>query len=312
MPIATTVILPQLLLILLGKFLKRFKPFSDQFWKGLEAMVFYVLFPPLLFISVAKSNFNLETSAVFLFVSVGTMLIAVFFSWLINFCYKETSWTKWSVFHCGFRFNTYIGYAICQTLLGTNGMALLSFLIAIWVPISNTIAVVGLCYAGGQNQQIKMNSLTMLVSVLSNPLIIATLSGLFVNVCHIPIPEFLERTFNFLGNSSLALGLICIGASFALHDLSKYKALLISCTFERLVLVPSIAFLAAYVFFESSIESGVLIIFAALPTAQSCYVMTSRMNGNSVAVSDLTSFQTMISMLTLPIWIAVIDYFFLN
>ncbi len=275
-------------------------------------MVFYVLFPPLLFISVAKSNFNLETSAVFLSVSVGSMLIAVFFSWLINFCYKETSWTKWSVFHCGFRFNTYIGYAICQTLLGTNGLALLSFLIAIWVPISNTIAVIGLCYASGQNKQIKLTPLTMLRSVLCNPLTIATLSGLFINLCHIPMPEFLERTFTFLGNSSLALGLICIGASFAFHDLSKYKSLLISCTFERLVLVPIVACLAALIFFDNSIESCVLIIFASLPTAQSCYVMTSRMDGNSVAVSDLTSFQTVVSMFTLPVWIAVLNYVFLN
>lgn len=142
-----TIILPQFLLILFGTSLRRFKPFSASFWSGLEALVFYVLFPPLLFNSVYESKFNLETSARFLCVAVSCMLGAVLLSWLVNQFYKESSWTKWSVFHCGFRFNTYIGFAICQPLLGNEGFALLSLLIAIWVPISNTIAVMTLSFA---------------------------------------------------------------------------------------------------------------------------------------------------------------------
>ncbi|HAB82427.1 MAG TPA: AEC family transporter, partial [Sutterella wadsworthensis] len=39
--------------------------------------------------------------------------------------------------------------------------------------------------------------------------------------------------------------------------------------------------------------AGVVILFAALPTAQSCYVMTAAMHGNAPAVAAATSLQTL-------------------
>ena len=51
--------------------------------------------------------------------------------------------------------------------------------------------------------------------------------------------------------------------------------------------------------------AGVVIIFAALPTAQSCYVMTAAMHVNAPAVAAATSLQTLASIVTLPIWISL-------
>ncbi|WP_302446146.1 hypothetical protein [Sutterella wadsworthensis] len=45
--------------------------------------------------------------------------------------------------------------------------------------------------------------------------------------------------------------------------------------------------------------------FAALPTAQSCYVMTAAMHGNAPAVAAATSLQTLAAIVTLPIWISL-------
>lgn len=50
---------------------------------------------------------------------------------------------------------------------------------------------------------------------------------------------------------------------------------------------------------------GVVIIFAALPTAQSCYVMTAAMHGNAPAVAAVISLQTLAAIGTLPIWISL-------
>ena len=214
-----TIILPQFLLILFGTSLRRFKPFSASFWSGLEALVFYVLFPPLLFNSVYESKFNLETSARFLCVAVSCMLGAVLLSWLVNQFYKESSWTKWSVFHCGFRFNTYIGFAICQPLLGNEGFALLSLLIAIWVPISNTIAVMTLSFA--TNSEPSFNAFNRLKDVAKNPLIIATVTGLLFNLLSIPLPQIINIFIGYLSSAALALGLLCIGAGLTFEDVKN-------------------------------------------------------------------------------------------
>jgi hypothetical protein len=55
-----------------------------------------------------------------------------------------------------------------------------------------------------------------------------------------------------------------------------------------------------------AVESGVLILFAALPMAQSCYVMTASMRGNAAAVANVTTAQTLVSMVTLSVWCAFV------
>ena len=53
-------------------------------------------------------------------------------------------------------------------------------------------------------------------------------------------------------------------------------------------------------------EAGVAILFAARPTAQSCYVMTASMKGDAPSVANVTTAQTLAAMATLPFWISTV------
>ena len=75
---------------------------------------------------------------------------------------------------------------------------------------------------------------------------------------------------------------------------------------ERLIVVPLIAWGMGSAFGPAPVEAGVLLLFAALPTAQSCYVMTASMRGDAASVANVTTAQTLVSMATLPVWTAVI------
>lgn len=61
-----------------------------------------------------------------------------------------------------------------------------------------------------------------------------------------------------------------------------------------------------YAFGLAPTEAGVLLLFAALPTAQSCYVMTASMRGDAASVANVTTAQTLVSMATLLVWTTVI------
>lgn len=54
------------------------------------------------------------------------------------------------------------------------------------------------------------------------------------------------------------------------------------------------------------VEAGVAILFAALPTARSCYVMTASMKGDAPSVANVTTAQTLAAMATLPFWISTV------
>lgn len=305
-------ILPEFLLILLGSLIGRISVFTRDFWAALEKMVFYVLFPPLIFLSIVKAKISLEAASYFLLVSICAMLTAVVSAWLVNFLLKEDQWTKWSIFHCGFRFNTYIGFAVCNQLLGAEGLALLSLLIAVWVPISNVIATLGLIRAASYKDSVQSQKLSKAVkAVATNPLIVATLAGLVFKLTNLDVPFVIEEILKPLGNASLALGLLCIGANLKLSDCHHYRSLVLLGSFQRLIIVPCICIGVVLVCHLISVEASVLVLFGALPTAQSCYVMTAAMKGNAVAVADLTSTQTLFSLITLPLWLSAITAYFL-
>ena len=300
--LSVLLILPDFLIILLGYLLKQGKlgqHFNEGFWKGAENIVFYVLFPPLLFTSVANSKLSLADAGYFLAVAVGTMFLAVLLSWLVRKIVPADDVTHASVFHCGFRFNSYVGFAI---------------LMAFWVPISSSIAVSALAgaVARAENVQKKGGLWKKTVkTIFTNPLIIATVSGLLVNVFAVPIPEVLMHFLKSLGNASLAMGLLCIGAGLKIENLRAHFPLIAASTVERLVAVPLVALGTAWFFQLEPLGAAALLVFAALPTAQSCYVMTASMRGNAPIVAEVTTAHTLAAMVTLPVWVAVIQNVFL-
>ena len=301
------IILPDFLIIFLGLFLREKLRYDETFWKHAERLVFYVLFPPLLFMSVAQSQITPSSAALFLAVGVASMLLAVAASAGLRFLVKDDALTHASVFQCGFRFNTYIGFAICTRLFDDTGFALLALLIAFWVPISNTIAVSVLASAVAQREAGTVQKRKPVwKTVATNPLIIATVLGLVWNVAKLPLPATAAVFLKHLGSASLALGLLCIGAGLRLNAFKSHLKLISGAVVERLIVVPLIAWGMGYAFGLAPVEAGVLLLFAALPTAQSCYVMTASMRGDAASVANVTTAQTLVSMATLPVWTAVI------
>lgn len=312
-------IAPDFGVILLGIVLARMTSYPKDFWHHAEHLVFYVLFPCLLFTSVANSKIEIGTSAVFLATAVGAMLLAVVTSGLLRFLTKVDAVTFASVFQLGFRFNTYIGFALVSRLFGEEGFALMALLIAVWVPISNSIAVGVLASAVarreievGSSQNACKASVRMQVTtstikaIIKNPLIIATALGLVVNVTQCPVPSVAMQFLTHLGKASLAMGLLCIGAGMRFSGMRSTLGLLGLCTVQRLVLVPAVAVAVAHLVGIAPLAAGVCILFAALPTAQSCYVMTTSMGGNGPVVANATTLQTLASMATLPLWVALV------
>jgi predicted permease len=60
------------------------------------------------------------------------------------------------------------------------------------------------------------------------------------------------------------------------------------------------------VFHLSDTEAGILVLWAALPTASSAYILAVRMGGDGESVATQITAGTLISMATLPAWIALL------
>ncbi len=298
------IVLQPFILIALGFLLSKHRLFPRSLWDGVEVLVYYVLFPPLLFNSVAKATLTVSDTSLFLTCGVSSMALGIVWSWLFSKVAPADAATDASIRQCGYRFNSYIGFAIVLALYGKTGFALFALLMGVWVPISNAVAVADLAAATKKHGQ---GFLSILVSILKNPLILATLAGLIFNVFDWSMPKMVDSIFSSMGAASLALALMAIGAGLKVDDFHAHRMLMALATVQRLIIVPAGSVLIGRFFGLEAIEIGALLCFTTLPTANSCYILAVRMGGNGPAVADLTTLQTLCSLLTIPIWMWIVS-----
>lgn len=302
-------VLEPFLLIALGYALSGTKLFSAKsLWDGVEKLVFWVLFPPLLFNSVARASLSGVPAGKFLLVGTFAMAVGVLMAKVVSRLAPADPRTDASVRQTGYRFNSYICFALALNMYGEEVLALTALLTGVWVPISNAIAVADLSMAADKKG--KTGPADIAKAIFTNPLIVATLAGLAANLLGrwtgFAVPSFLSKFCDSLGSASTATALLSIGAGLAVTDFSRYAKLITLSTLQRLAALPAFALCIALAADLGTSQTAALMCYAVVPTANSCFIMAARMEGNGAVVSDLTSIEVLMSLVTIPLWFVLL------
>jgi malonate transporter len=290
-------LLPDFMLILFGAVLFRVTNWHDEFWIGMEKLIYYVLFPALLFYSTARSPINFGTTAQFLQIVIATCVAGIVLGWLAKPLFKAGPMIFESGLQTAFRFNSYIALAIAGRLGGDEGASLMGLAIGFAVPLCNMAAVHALVKDKGN----------LLMELVKNPLLMATMGGVIFNLLGFHLPDLASAFLSRLGNASIALGLIMVGAGLRLNGLEASKGIAAYFLVVKLLFVPIVAYALGLWIGLSPLHLQMVVMFAALPTASSAYVLAVRMGGNGPFVAFLISAGTLISMASLPLWLALLQ-----
>jgi hypothetical protein len=289
-------LLPDFLLILLGQALRRWLHLGDHFWTGLEKLVYFVLFPALLFNSLARADLAWGEAAPLLLVGLLIMMSGMALGALARWLFPISPASFASQFQCAFRFNTYIGLAVAAKLHGAAGIAAMGLLTGAMVPPANIAAVGMLARHGG---------VSLWRELAKNPLVLGTLAGLLWNVSGLPLPAPAGQFLGRLAEAAIALGLLAVGAALKLDGKpgGGYAA---GAWFlaVKLLALPVVALLLAPMAGLTGIYFDIALVFAALPTASSAYILAQRMGGDGRSVAWQISASTLAAMVTLPLWLA--------
>lgn len=295
-------LLPDFSLILLGYLLCRFTALNRAVWQPVEALVYYLLFPVLLFQSIVRSPMDIQAASGLIGAGLlsGVAGIALAYSlpywpWLGRQFDRRDHAASAQV---AFRFNSFIGLAIAERLAGAQGLLMIAVLIGVCVPLFNVAAVWPMARHGQQG---------FLRELVRNPLIIATASGLTANLLGFQMPAWAEPTVTRISAASLPLGLMAAGAGMQFGLLTQSKALGTSVLAIRHLVQPLIALGMARLFGLSAAQTTVLLAFSALPTASTCYVLAARMGYNGPYVAGLVTLSTLLGMASLPFALGVLQ-----
>lgn len=292
-------LLPDFSLILLGWGLRRWLGLGDHFWSGVEKLVYFILFPALLVNAILRTPLDPAAAAPLIAAALGAMAGGMALAWLARPLFGLKPLLFASIFQCGYRFNSYIGLAAAGLLFGTPGIAALGLIVGLAVPFANLSSVWMLARHGDTGVWREIGR---------NPLIWATLCGLLLNLAGFVPPTPLAIFLGRLADASIALGLLAVGAALRLQANAQPGVLPASLYLAaiKLVALPALALLLGQWLGLSGVYYGVAVLFASLPTASSAYILTMRMGGDGRSVAWIISATTLASMLTMPLWAALV------
>jgi malonate transporter and related proteins len=294
--INTALLLPDFLLIVLGYVLARWSALERPLWDGVERLVYYLLFPCLLFVAIVRQPISFGSLASLGAAGLAITLLGIALAYALGKTPRVDAGAHAAGAQVAFRFNSYIALALAERLGGANGVAAIAVIIAVVVPLCNVAAVWPLARAGGQHYGREL---------LRNPLIVATVAGLVANLGGLVLPDVLATTLQRLGAAALPLGLMAVGAGLrigALRDAPGLAAALLSI---RHLVLPAVALVLVRQLPLTSLQQQIVVMFSALPTAASAYVLATRMGGRGEFAAGLVTVSTLLGMASVPVALAL-------
>lgn len=297
-------LIPIILLILLGFFLKHKKFVSDDFWQGSDKAVYYLFLPALLFSKIATMNLVEVSLGKLLSIIVILLFSASLLLFILQKVYPIKPQLFTSVYQGATRFNSFISLSVAATAWSTPlALEVAALIVCAKIILVNILCVSVFASCTATSQSLK----SKLTLIFKNPLIAACTLGLMINSLGIQLPVWQLSTLDLLGKAALTLGILSVGAGLIISFGGWLSYPILLATLIKLILLPLSAYYLGIYFELELLSHQVLVLIFAMPTAISSYILAGQLGGDQIAMAKIITIETVLAGLTmLPIlaWMA--------
>ena len=299
--------LPIFLLIILGKVLKTTKIINDEFTKTADRYVFRIALPALLFSDLTENNVGSAFDGKYVLFCFSVTIFSIAVLWGLTEKFMKNEEQKGAFIQGSYRSSAAIlGLAFINNMYDSVGMAPL--MIIGCVPLYNIFAVIILTLKGDNGGK-KPNMKETFINVMKNPILFSSLIALPFALLNLHFPSFVNKAIGSVANTATPLALISIGASFeGKKALKKMKPTLLA-SFIKLILLAGLFLPLAVLFGYRNQELMALLVMLGSPTTVSSYIMAKNTGNDGILTSSIIVLTTLLSSLTLTLWIFVLKSF---
>lgn len=302
-------IAPIFILIALGYGMWRFGIPSVEFWNLNDKLVYWILFPALLFHKTSTIELSGTLVGSYAIVILGGFASAVLFTLVTARVLKLSSPIESSVLQGSARHNTFIALAMAERLFGSEGLSLAALVAAILIPVTNVV-VVSLMVTITQSKQHQGHILrAILHDLIRNPILISVLIGLAVNLTRMGNIPIIHDITEILGGAALPVVLLCIGANIRLRAMTGATVPMALAFLGKMIVFPGVVLLLAQAIGLSEIAILIAVLFGSMPTAASSYTLARQMDGDAPLMAAIVTTQTGLAFITVPITVTVVQHF---
>ncbi|MGX6960374.1 MAG: AEC family transporter [Rickettsia endosymbiont of Pentastiridius leporinus] len=296
--------LPIFLITILGSIIKSKWLTSDEFWRGVEKLSYFVLFPAMLFNYVSTADLSVAS---IIKLVVALIISTLFISLGLIIYQKKYNIDKvqfTSIFQGSIRYNSYIFFGISSPMLGSNGLAIVAVISSYMIIFTNILSVMIFAYYVPDKSvttTIRTSIVLMIRLIVSNPLIIASLIGFMFNYSDLELHLGLKKTLDSLSNSALAIGMLNVGAGLNFTIRKEMLHSVMFTSFVKLVLFPLVSFVILWLMSIDGTNRSVGILYSCLPCASTAYVLSRQLGGAPDSMASIITFTTFFSVVTISI-----------
>ena len=300
--VVAAALIPLTILIGLGVALKRTGFLPDAFWPGLDRLNYWVLFPSLIFVSLATGGESLVGGERVALATWAGLAVVSILALLVRTVVSKNGPAFTSVFQGAIRFNSYVAFLVVPVLYpGSDG--LVALLVGLTVPVVNVLCVTVLARFG---EGAALQWRTLLRSILSNPLILASLLGIFASLLNLQLGPF-ESALRVLGEAALAAGLLSVGATLKFRQMGTGLREIVASMVLKFVALPLVTAGVAIALELPTSVLAPLILFQSMPTASASYVLARAMRGDEQLMASILAVHTLAAIGWLPMVYAVLQ-----
>lgn len=241
-----------------------------------------------------------EIKRIFIYSFIINLAI-IFLSKFLTLKYDKES-SKIIRFATTFSNSGFMGYPVLQGLFGKIGI----FYGAIFNMVMNIVMFsLGIMIYSGKGNIRDMKGVAL------NPAVIFTTLGFIMFMFSIKLPYALNMAVSEIGAMTTPLSMIIVGAMLAeikFKDIFRGTVVYYLC-FLRLILAPILSIIILKLIKADSLMLQISVVIEAMPVAVLSPILAQKYNSDKELASRSVFITTIVSMITIPIIISVLQYF---
>ncbi len=296
-------VLPSMIYLAIGIILRMNKVIDDRDVKRFTHIVFVALYPFIMFDNLYGKNVGEHLDFKLGAYALGFTILQFAVSWVFVCKTEKDNYDRGAMIQALFRSNFILmGFPIAMNLFGRGNITPVAIIMLLVIPFYNIATVVVFeTFRGG-----KVDIKDMVKRILTNPIIDGGIAAAVVMLMHITLPETIANTVTALSDCTSPIALILLGAGLNLKDFESDTKKVAICTFGKLVFFPAFGIAGAVLIGLRGVPLVSVTLMVAAPVALASYAMASSMGGNGRLAGELVVTTTLISCLTIPVWLFIL------
>ncbi|QTC42773.1 AEC family transporter [Bacillus sp. V3] len=295
------IVLPALLVFAVGYIGQKKLGFEIN---SISKMAIYLMYPFLAFKTFYENELNMDYLYIFIFCLSLCLLLIV----TIKIVARANDYSKPKVsamILSGVFMNSgNYGVPVILFAFGELGFRYAVIMMVIQSFLMNTI---GLYYAVS-GSDITRDNREIWMKIIKMPILHGAWIGLSSQLLHLHVPLFMSQTIDLISQATIPVIMVVLGMQLAtLGGKAVEKGALSLIIILRMAASPVLAFILVS-FLPVNAELGaILIILASMPTAANTTMFSLQFNTEPDLVSASTLMTTLMSIITIPIMLAIVS-----